>query len=487
MADKEAKIRLGVEGASEAKSNVTRVQAAFEGLKQTLHNVQRLGVDTARAITDIRPFDPKRAVRNAEETRLAVQRMAVDAGTSVEALTRRFEGIGEKLGLNVNEVTELTGALSNMTKESPTSSADALEALGVAANNSNRSLREMLEVGAALHNDLRVPLAGVGRELQFLNRVAGEVGTQGGGKGLQGMMTALSRDMRDFDVSTEGARRRLEAFTAMAGGKLPHEQAIRSAGSVLGAVADNAQGIGRYLGRDIHNANGEIDVGALFELRAKIARTRDPKARIRVLTHLFGDRKTALIFQAIKDMGAVEDLVTGSAEAATARRHGLGGGVAAYELDKLTDAQRKRAEEDALGDADRFTQTAAGEGLRLDVERQNAERHVGDQLLKAKDFHRRQYKGDAAGRVAHDTALSVMPDLVQDVVNAVDAGAAMSNRNLPAAPEGKTGRDIQMERLLQETQRTNQLLQKQPQAIGEHVRSDPNKLGVDRAAARPAN
>ena len=487
MADKEAKIRLGVEGASEATSNVKQVGGAFGELLHVLESVKKLGLEAARSVTDIKPFNPGRAVEGAEQTRLAVTRLAVDAGLSVDALTRRFDSIGEKLGISTQEVTGLAGELSRLTLD-PKGSVEALQSLGVEARNTNRSMRELIEVGAVLHNSLRVPLEGVGRELVFINRVASEVGTTGGGKGLQRLLTALGPDLGRFDVSTPSSRNRLESFVALAAGKLPYPQAVGAAGSVLGALAGNAAQIGRYLGRDLYTESGGIDVAGFFELQKKIQRTRGKDAQLRVLTKLFGnDRRAALNFLSIGNLQNVDDVVAGREEAATARRFGVKApGVAVFDLSKLTDAQRKRINEDAFGADDKLADTAAGEALTIDRERENAERRAGEELLKAKDYQRRRFKGNGAARVAHDTAVSLFGETVQGVISGAESADAFSNRNR-VETEGKSGRDIQLERLVQETQKTNQLLEQLPHKTGQQLRDDPNNLGVDRARSQPAN
>lgn len=487
MADKEAKIFLGVEGAGQAKSNIAGVKGAFGELLTVLGNVKKLGVDTAKAITDIKPFDPRRAIQGAEEARLSIQRLAIDANIPLESLTKRFDGLSEKLGISQDEVIGLASELSRLTLD-PKGSIEALQSLGVEANNTNRSLHEMVQIGAELHNGLGVPLEGVGRELQFINRVAGEVGTNGGGKGLQQLITSLAQDLSKFDTATESARHRVEAFVALAGGKLPHPQAVRAAGSVLGALSGNAQQIGRYLGHDIHTESGGIDVSAYFELQKKIQSTRGREAQLRVLTTLFGgDRRAALNFQSIGNLRAVEDLVTGREEAATARKFGITTpGVAAYDLNNITDKQHRRVLEGALGPEDKLAKTAAGEALTIEQERANAERRGAAGLLKAKDYQRRRFKGNGEARVAHDTAVNLFGETVQEVITGAEAVDSYSNRNR-VETEGKTGREIHLERLVQETQKTNQLIEQLPHRTGQQLRDDPNSLGVDKARSRPAN
>ena len=485
--NKEAKIFLGVEGASQARSNVASVQGAFGALLKTLENVKRLGIETSRAITDIKPFDPKRAIQSAEATRYSVQRLAIDAGTSVESLTKKFDSIGEKLGISTQEVTGLAGELSRLTLD-PKGSIEALQALGVEANNTNRSLYELSQIGASLHNDLRVPLEDVGGELVRINRIAKEAGTTGGGKGLQQLLAGLGPELSKFDVATDSARQRLEALVALLAGKLPHQQGMQAAGSVLGALSSNAQQIGLYLGRDVYTAEGGIDPAAIFQLWDKVRKTRGDASQLRVLTKLFGgDRRAALNFLSVGNVGNVDDLAAGRAEAANARRMGVyTPGMTVYDPDRMTDEQRQRIREEMYGPEDKLAGTAAGEAAQIEQERANAERRAGEKLLEAKDQHRRRFKGNGAGRVAHDTVVGVLPGVVQDVVTGVEAGTAAydarSREELPAAK----GADP-MDRLILETQRTNELLKNLPQKTGEQLRADPNQMGVEKGRSRPAN
>ncbi|MFO0578701.1 MAG: hypothetical protein U1A78_32260 [Polyangia bacterium] len=485
--NKEAKIFLGVEGTSQARSNVMGVQGAFGALVKTLENVKKLGIETAKAITDIKPLDPRRAVQSAEQTRYSIQRLAIDAGASVDSLTKKFDSIGEQLGISTQEVTGLAGELSRMTLD-PKGSVEALQALGVEANNTNRSLSEMTQIGASLHNDLRVPLQDVGEELVRINRIAKEAGTTGGGKGLQQLLAGLGPELSKFDTATDSARQRLEALVALLAGKLPHQQGMAAAGSVLGALSGNAAQIGRYLGRDVHTAEGGIDPSAIFSLWDKVRKTRGEAAQLRVLTKLFGgDRRAALNFLAVGNVGNVDDLAAGRAEAANARRMGIfTPGVAVYDPDRMTDEQRQRIREEMYGPEDKLAGTAAGEARQIDLERENAERRAGEALLKAKDEHRRRFKGNGAARVAHDTAVGVLPGVVQDVVTGLEAGtAAYDARNKGELPAAR-GADP-MDRLVLETERTNELLRNLPQKTGEQLRTDPNQLGVEKGRSRPAN
>lgn len=485
--NKEAKIFLGVEGASQARSNVASVQGAFGLLLKTLENVKKLGLDTARAITDIKPFDPRRAVQNAEVMRYSVQRLAIDAGASVESLTKRFDQIGEKLGISTQEVTHLAGELGRMTLD-PAGSVEALQALGVEANNTNRSLSEMVSIGASLHNDLRVPLEEVGKELFQINRIAKEAGTTGGGKGLQQLLAGLGPEIAKFDTSTGHARARLEAFVALAAGKLPHQQGMAAAGSVLGALSGNAQQIGRYVGRDPFTAEGGIDPSVLFTLWEKIQKTRGKESQLRVMTQLFnGDRRAALNFLGIGSMRNVDDLATGREEAKEAREFGISApGIS------ISDPRTRQAVTE-----DKLAGTAAGEAAQIEQERENAERRAGEELLKMKDVHRRRFKGNGAARVAHDTAVSVLPGFVQDIAVGIEAASTTGlaqdvSAGIEAASAAQAGESPAQgsdtaNRQLQEQQKMNEILKNLPRAFGAEVRQDPNQLGAEKGRRRPAN
>ena len=209
MADKEAKIFLGVEGTSQAITSLKNVAGAFAGIAHEAVGLIRFAKDATNAIANIKPFSPTAATNEAEKYRDVVTRIGVAAGYTADqlgGLQDRFAIIGQHIGQTAEEVaaaTEEYGRAIGSTKEA----IEGIEDLGIASNNSNRSLRDLVKVGAELKNSLGVPARLVGDELRRIGQLAEKVGTVGGRTDLAERIAQLGPTPRRYDATSPEKRR----------------------------------------------------------------------------------------------------------------------------------------------------------------------------------------------------------------------------------------------------------------------------------------
>ncbi len=480
MADKEAKIFLGVEGTSQAITNLKNVAGAFAGIAHEAVGLIRFAKDATNAIANIKPFSPTAATNEAEKYRDVVTRIGVAAGYTADqlgGLQDRFAIIGQHIGQTAEEVaaaTEEYGRAIGSTKEA----IEGIEDLGIASNNSNRSLRDLVKVGAELKNSLGVPARLVGDELRRIGQLAEKVGTVGGRTVLAERIAQLGPTLRKYDASTPDKRRQLEAFVAALGRNLPPEQATQAAEGALSALASNPQQIGRYLGKDVLKS-GRIDLQALFTLGERVRRSRGQASYLRIFTQLFGDRKAAEAFGQL-DRAKLDEL------AADTQAEEFGKNFAkSFEFTPELEAEAAKRFESAESQAaeaakfrqegrerDRYIETKAGRLNKAYRQREAVHKALAQDYLEARDEYQAGFEGNRFGQAALESQTGLAGTTAQ--------GAAAAG----ALYRSQTGGQDAVEDLLSSI---HNVLEQQPQKIGEQLRNDPNSLGVDKARSRPAN
>lgn len=479
----EAKIFLGVEGTAQAITSLKAVAGAFAGIANEAMGLVRFAKDATNAVANIKPFSPTAATDAAEKYRDVVTRIGVAAGYSAEqvgALQDRFAIIGQHIGQTAEEVaaaTEEYGRSIGSTRDA----IQGIEDLGIAGNNTNRSLRDMVRIGASLTNDLGVPARLVGEELRRIGQIAEKVGTLGGRAALTERLAQMGPTLRKYDTSTPEKRQQLESFVAAMGGSLPPDQATQAAEGALGALASNPQEIGRYLGKDVLKS-GRIDLQAIFTLGERVRRSRGQAAYMRVLTRLFGNNRVAA-----ENFAKLSPEKLAQIAADTQAEEFARGAKFSFEPEQQVEAQkrfssregieREMAEMNKLGrERDRYIETKAGKLRKAYEQRDSVHKALAQDYLNARDEYHAGFEGDRYNQVAQETLTGLSGTIAQ---SANAAGAMYRSQTAPT--EGEAALD----RLISETQKTNELLQQLPQKTGEQLREDPNELGVK--GKRPAN
>lgn len=483
MADKEAKIFLGVEGTSQAITSLKNVAGAFAGIAHEAVGLIRFAKDATNAIANIKPFSPTAATNEAEKYRDVVTRIGVAAGYTADqlgGLQDRFAIIGQHIGQTAEEVAAVTeeyGRAIGSTKEA----IEGVEDLGIASNNSNRSLRDLVKIGAALRNELGVPARLVGDELRRIGQLADKVGTVGGRTVLAERIAQLGPTLRKYDASTPDRARQLEAFVAALGGQLPPEQATLAAEGALSALASNPQQIGRYLGKDVLKS-GRIDLQALFTLGERVRKSRGQASYLRIFTQLFGGNRLAAEAFGQLDRAKLDELAADTQAEEFGKNFAKSfaftpeqGAEAAKRFESAESQAAEAAKFRQEGrERDRYIETKAGRLNRAYRQREAVHKALAQDYLEARDEYQAGFEGNRYGQAALESQTGLAGTTAQA---AAAAGALYRSQT-------KNDGQAAVVDLLREQ---NQILQNQPQRIGEQLRDDPNSLGVDRARARPAN
>ena len=151
--DREAKIKLKAEGASRAAGEVREVKKEVSDLAKTATGTQtfltdlargamRLASEAARTANDTRPISFQSAADSAKRFDDQVTRLAIRSQRDIGALRQQFVATGKDIGALPDRVAGAASALTKLTGSNK--AADAMDALGREANDTDRSLEEMV-------------------------------------------------------------------------------------------------------------------------------------------------------------------------------------------------------------------------------------------------------------------------------------------------------------------------------------------------------
>lgn len=461
MADKEARIRLTLDGASQTISDLSKVAGGFRGLLPVLDAIRKQAVGVSDAIVRIRPINFKEATDGAEAFRLQLTRMALQTGQSVDALTARFEKVGATIGISAPEVANLATQYGRLTYDAR-GATETISDLGKYAGNSGRSLEEVVDIGANLHNHLGVPLKDVSETLLRFEKIAHSTGVQGLGRGLFDSLRDLGGQLEKFNTSTDDARDRLAAFVGLAGKGLPHAQATEAAGATLGFLSGDALGLGRYLGHKIIHDGKVDDPGqVLNDIKRKVAQGGRER-ELRVLARYTSPAAAANL------IGLSESAIQG----AVGGYKGIKGALP-YDLNApLTPEQQARValEVPDLNGTTKLDRTPAGKAEKARVDRENVERGIGRKFLPGRDAY--EQGTSAQEKIILESALGAIGDTgtiggyARDAAQgAIAAGAdTAGNRPVEDATAGgglNSSKQLLLDQL-REQKETNRILRAQP-------------------------
>lgn len=480
MADKEAKIFLGIEGADRAIGNLQLLGGQFGKLANQMLGIVNVAKDFSQAVTNAKPLSLAAATNEAEKYRDVVTRIGVAyklTGGQLSDLQDYFSRTSMSIGHSADEVAS---AFEKLAKTSDFRTAkNELADLAVRANNTNRPLPEMVRDYTQLRSALSIPSHMAGPAFRMIDEQAEKSGTQGGGAALERRLEILAPTLKKYDTSTDEKRRQVLAIVAALGKNLPQEQATQVVQDALGSHPD-AQQLSRYLGRDILKS-GKIDPMALFDLSRKIRQSRDKDSALRTETKLFGGNRQAALNWAELSPDKINELARDSSgeDYASSTKFELGSNeqyrAAAKRYESKESQARDRAEIERQGrQTDLYMQTDAGKLKRANLEKDYIKQSVGTDLLKGTDRYNANYQGQRGLQVGIESMQGVAGDFVR---GAAAAKAYVGSRDSNSSDDA----------MLNELKLSNQQLQNLPQKIGEQLRDDPNQLGVDSARARPAN
>lgn len=410
---------------SSAAKGVTARSAAVSGLKAIMEGAYRAAVDFSRASNDIKPINFQQSADRAKAFDDVVTRLAVRSGKNVEELKSKFKATGVEIGYLPERVANTARALSHLTYNAD--AADAVKDLGNEANDTDRSLEEMVGLGEVLYNKLGVPANKVGESLQKIKNIAGDVQTVGGHIALEDALVRLAPLLARF----QGGVSRAAAVVGVLGKGKRQDVAEETAGIVLSAVESADPNLIVPLTRkltknknynpypeDPTTGRSQLSKEA-FNLVVGYLQKRPDAALIR----FFGNDLTAARALKRLKIGEVEELEEGPAKA-RAKAAGLVGSGEAFDFSdiKFSDAQRiKEIDAKLLGAkgtvGSQFVEEKAGIRRRTEVERGNVELGVGDVVQAQRDKRNAEFAGRRGLQAAADTFQSNLPGVAQDVLN----------------------------------------------------------------------
>lgn len=446
--DREAKIKLIAEGASRAASGVREVKSEVSGLGKVAEGAQsalkeigkaafHAASDYARVANDTRPISFQSAADSAKRFDDVVTRLAVRSNRDIGALKLSFRETGKEIGVLPERVANAARALTKMTGS--TDAAEAMRDLGTEANDTDRSIEEMTEVGATLYNKLGVPLSRVGDALKGVRSTAEQFATTGGHLALENSLVRLAPLLARFG----GGERRASAFLGVFGkgksrevaeettaailaGFGDHEQITRFSRKVFGAkykpLEYDAQGRAvpkmeilkaaqrelkrRPYGAALRQFHGNVTATETF-LNADLSQIDTEEARREFEDDTWANRA---FDKAAKQEEAKQDALRQQAE--KARRE-----EARKNWPKGHSATPPSLGSDS-GEAPpkppkSFRETAAGVRAGTDVERSEVELDVGDESLKSADRRNAFYRGHRGVQAAIDTGKNYVPSVAE--------------------------------------------------------------------------
>ncbi len=410
--------------ADEKNSIVTAGKGAALGLVAiALHSVTRAAVDYSRASNDIKPLNFQQSADRAKAFDDVVTRMAVRSGKGVDVLMTKFKQSGAEIGVMPERIAAASRALTKLTYGNNT--ADAMKDLGDEANDTDRSLEEMVDIGASLNTKLGTPLDKLGDAFGKIKTAAADFATIGGHIALEDTLLRLGPELARFGGGVEHAA---AVVAAIGKGKSP-EVAQRQAGTILAAIghADPIL-LDRVVKSELHdknarayvtNANGDDvlrpDILEIIQRRAK----RNPGG-IRGLTRFLGN-----------DVGAARALWeyrAGDVQESERRqkRPDPGSELPAGTTSGLDDYWAGVANKEAADLAaankpvtgSKLTEgTTAGRRAVTDVERANAELGSGEKTQANRDAANALHQGNREGQLVSDTIHGYLPPVAQQAAD----------------------------------------------------------------------
>lgn len=209
MGSNEARIRLGIDGASGVSSTLKKVASDLTNIeisaksisgtiKDTASSFVRLGLDAAKAATGLRSIDFKDAAQQARAYDEQLAKMSIRGGKSLDELKRKFSDFGKNAGVSGRDMANATRQFDRMNLAGLDDSAEAMRALGVYAEDTDRSLEEMIELGSALWTKLGVPASKFEAELRKIKLLANDTGLASGFLGIERALMRLIPNLAKF-------------------------------------------------------------------------------------------------------------------------------------------------------------------------------------------------------------------------------------------------------------------------------------------------
>lgn len=271
--DKEAKVKVGVEGADEAASAANKVGSAWKqaggsvasGFKTAGQavgrEIQQIGSDVLRTVTVMRTLSMGEAIRSAHTYREAVTRFGVAAGESVGKAKRSFDEVSKATLIGSEELQRWSQRIGRSTYDLQGARASA-KGLADEAYATGKSFDEMGEFGTTLNQSLNVT-TNMERALGKIRAQADMLGTVGGVSAFQDQIKSAVGGMVEFSNVTEEGRDRLTAIMGTLGKGLRPGMAGEAMSKGVQFATGKAGMMNLAGGIDIYNEEGGVDTEKL--------------------------------------------------------------------------------------------------------------------------------------------------------------------------------------------------------------------------------
>ncbi len=257
MADKDAKISIGIEGADEVARAADRAlrpwtsagnaaKTAVEGVgKAFADTVRQTASDVARGVTAFAAFDLGSRIPSVIQYREEVARLSVVAGQSAESMRDKFAA-QEKQTLQSRQANEEFAKSFGRLTYNYKDATEAAAALGNEAIASNRSLSEMAGVGKVIY-DATQKISAAPEVLGRIRAQADALKTVGGVDALRDQFEGLGGVIARMSTQTPEQLGRFSASVAAIGKGLRPEQAKEAQQSIMGKVFGDTRATDRFL------------------------------------------------------------------------------------------------------------------------------------------------------------------------------------------------------------------------------------------------
>lgn len=268
MAKKRAEIEASLVGGQQVKNEAQSIAGTFQKTAQSiqaglgsglravggaLSNVISGGLQAAGVFQSI---NLAAAVEQAKQLDAVTARLGQSAGVAGTTLKNSFEAAEGKTLTSAVAMAEVAKSLGRVTYDGKFA-AESLQALGDDALAVGRELPDQLPLAAALHG-LGVQSKDVQGELGRLTDIADRLKLVGGPTALKDTIAALGPQLAGVAADSDQARAKLEALVGVMSKGLKPEKAREVSAGVLNAIKSRALEFERITGRQVLDANGQV-------------------------------------------------------------------------------------------------------------------------------------------------------------------------------------------------------------------------------------
>jgi len=514
MGDKEARIRIGLDGAQDVRAGLRGVKGDMEGVRESAGKstsalkglgdaARRIAVDFAAASSGMKAVNFEDAKQKAKAYEDQITRLAIRTGQSAGTMAADFRSVGERIGVMPERVAQGAKALTRMTMDS-TVTKGVLEQLGHMANNAGDEFEDWINVGAKLRTEWGTTFDRMGSQLQFIERLGASVPM-----GLQGMVRQVEQlggVVERLGIRSDKTAREIMGFGALRQRQgLTPGQAAGGVGSLLSTIESldpvKLMNTVRAGGMKVKNLwdvmdprTGEVREDKIMPVLSAIKKAygklggAGPLAMMQELGR--GGAAALMNF----DEKQVEYEGRGGL-AGDLNRRGIGafplgtapnaGGYNAREANKLyktmPEETRKWLQgrglipnEETLNQLDDFMGTRAGGRAQREAERRSVELREGSWTAQNEDAYQNAWKGHRGEQAMFETLAGNLPENWRNKVTGA-AGALGVVGNL--AGQDAEGREYERSSA-NNLGAIRQLLEQQPQQLANALRGQNQQPGL---------